>query len=208
MPLIPAGTKFEAIKPTTNVNRRSALVNANDLTYTIADIAATVGGNVTVPFTNAFPKVNNLGNFVASKLYEFEASPGEFTLAGNYSDGINITGTGIQNFANLLTVENVNKFLSVGDVNGTFGLSYGINLSADPGFSFASILIGGVSNLTLTPALGEYNFGGATTKFGIINADIPQCSLSVSSDLVVDILGTKYIKVDVSGTVYNIALVL
>ncbi len=32
---IPAGTKFEAIKPTTNVNRRSALVNANDLTYTI-----------------------------------------------------------------------------------------------------------------------------------------------------------------------------
>jgi hypothetical protein len=41
---IPAGTKFEAIKPTTNVNRRSALVNANDLTYTIEDIAAVAGG--------------------------------------------------------------------------------------------------------------------------------------------------------------------
>ena len=77
MPLIPAGTKFEAIKPTTNVNRRSALVNANDLTYTIADIAATVGGNVTVPFTNVFPKVNNVGSFVASKLYNFNV---EFKL--------------------------------------------------------------------------------------------------------------------------------
>ena len=41
---IPAGTKFEAIKSTTNVNRRSALVNANDLTYTIEDIAAAAGG--------------------------------------------------------------------------------------------------------------------------------------------------------------------
>ena len=43
---IPAGTKFEAIKPTTNVNRRSALVNANDLTYTIEDIAAAGGATV------------------------------------------------------------------------------------------------------------------------------------------------------------------
>ena len=43
---IPAGTKFEAIKPTTNVNRRSALVNANDLTYTIEDIAAAGGAKV------------------------------------------------------------------------------------------------------------------------------------------------------------------
>jgi hypothetical protein len=41
---IPAGTKFEAIKSTINVNRRSALVNANDLTYTIEDIAASAGG--------------------------------------------------------------------------------------------------------------------------------------------------------------------
>lgn len=41
---IPAGTKFEAIKSTTNVNRRSALVNAQDLTYTIEDIAAAAGG--------------------------------------------------------------------------------------------------------------------------------------------------------------------
>ena len=41
---IPAGTRFEAIKPTTDVNRRSALVNAQDLTYTIEDIAAAAGG--------------------------------------------------------------------------------------------------------------------------------------------------------------------
>jgi hypothetical protein len=55
--------------------------------------------------------------------------------------------------------------------------------------------------------MAEYKFGGTTTKFGIINADLPQSSLSVSTDLVVDISGTKYIKVDVGGAVYNIELV-
>lgn len=43
---IPAGTKFEAIKPTTVVNRRSALVNSNDQTFTIEDIAASAGAKV------------------------------------------------------------------------------------------------------------------------------------------------------------------
>ena len=208
MPLIPAGTKFEAIKPTTNVNRRSALVNANDLTYTIADIAATVGGNVTVPFTNVFPKVNNVGSFVASKLYEFEGTPGEFSLAGNYSNGINITGTGAQGFSNLLTVDNVGRFLSIGDIFGVYGgLPFGLQINNDPAFTYAQILLDGNAVLNFIPAMAEYKFGGTTTKFGIINADIPQCSLSVSTDLVVDILGTKYIKVDVNGTLYNIALV-
>ena len=41
---IPAGTKFEAIKPSTVVNRRSALVNSNDQTFTIEDFATSVGG--------------------------------------------------------------------------------------------------------------------------------------------------------------------
>lgn len=208
MPLIPAGTKFEAIKPTTNVNRRSALVNANDLTYTIADIAATVGGNVTVPFTNVFPKVNNVGSFVASKLYEFEGTPGEFALAGNYSNGINITGTSAQSFANLLTVDNVARFLSIGDIFGVYGgPSFGIALSSDPIFPYASISIQGNNVLFFDIISGAYSFGGTTTKFGIINADISQCSLSVSSDLIIDVSGTKYIKVDVNGTLYNIELV-
>ena len=208
MPLIPAGTKFEAIKPTTNVNRRSALVNANDLTYTIADIAATVGGSVTVPFTNVFPKVNNVGSFVASKLYESEGTPGEFALAGNYSNGINITGPSTQNFVNLLTVDNVARFLTIGDIFGVYGgLSFGLQINNDPGFTYAQILLDGNAVLNFIPSLAQYKFGGTTTKFGIINADVPQCSLSVSPDLVTNVAGTNYIKVDVSGVVYKIALV-
>ena len=41
---IPAGTKFEGISPSTDVNRRSALVNANQQVFTIEDIAAVAGG--------------------------------------------------------------------------------------------------------------------------------------------------------------------
>lgn len=208
MPLIPAGTKFEAIKPTTNVNRRSALVNANDLTYTIADIAATIGGSVTVPFTNVFPKVNNVGSFVASKLYEFEGTPGEFSLAGNYSNGISITGTGAQNFVNLLTVDNFARLLNIGDIFGVHGgLPFGLLISDDPAFTYAQILLNGNAVLDFIPALAEYKFGGTTTKFGIIDEGGPSSSLSVTPDLVIDIAGTKYIKVDVNGTLYNIELV-
>lgn len=43
---IQSGTKFAAIAPSVNVDRRSALVNSTALEYTIEDIAAAVGGDV------------------------------------------------------------------------------------------------------------------------------------------------------------------
>ena len=52
-----------------------------------------------------------------------------------------------------------------------------------------------------------YNFGGTTTRIGLSFADTPSSAISVSPDLVVNIAGTDYIKVDVGGTPYNIALV-
>jgi hypothetical protein len=87
------------------------------------------------------------------------------------------------------------------------GLPFGLQISDDPAFTYAQILLNGNAVLNFIPSMAEYKFGGTTTKFGIINADLPQSSLSVSTDLVVDISGTKYIKVDVGGAVYNIELV-
>jgi hypothetical protein len=203
---IPAGTKFEAIKPTTNVNRRSALVNANDLTYTIEDIAAAAGG--TFPITNNYiPKANSAGSIVDSSLLEFQTGPGEFQLAGSYNGGINLTGKVSQNFANLLTVDNISRYFNIGDTNGNFGSTFGIALSGDPAFSFTSIYMSGISHLSFLPNVGTYDFGGITTRFGILDADGANSSLSVSTDLVVNVGGTNYIKVDVSGTIYNIELV-
>ena len=43
---IQAGTRFAAIAPSVDVERRSALVNTTALDYTIEDIAAAVGGDV------------------------------------------------------------------------------------------------------------------------------------------------------------------
>ena len=43
---IQSGTKFAAIAPSVDVDRRSALVNSTALEYTIEDIAAAVGGDV------------------------------------------------------------------------------------------------------------------------------------------------------------------
>ena len=43
---IQSGTKFAAIAPSVDVDRRSALVNTKSLEYTIEDIAAAVGGDV------------------------------------------------------------------------------------------------------------------------------------------------------------------
>ena len=43
---IQSGTKFAAIAPSVDVERRSALVNSTALEYTIEDIAAAVGGDV------------------------------------------------------------------------------------------------------------------------------------------------------------------
>jgi hypothetical protein len=202
---IPAGTKFEAIKPTTNVNRRSALVNANDLTYTIEDIAAAAGG--TFPITNNYiPKANSAGSIVDSSLYE-TIYPSGVNLAGNYNEGIYFT---YQSSTNLLQVYGDlagASYAYIGDIFGNSGPSWGISLDGSVAFPFVSILTAGVSRLTLDASSGTYDFGGSTTRLGIINADVPQCSLSVSSDLVVDISGTKYIKVDVNGTLYNIELV-
>jgi len=47
MTLIPSGTRFDAIRVgASNLNKRSSLVNTNDPTYSIEDIAATVEANL------------------------------------------------------------------------------------------------------------------------------------------------------------------
>jgi len=203
---IPAGTKFEAIKPTTNVNRRSALVNANDLTYTIEDIAAAAGG--TFPITNNYiTKANSAGSIVNSSLYE-AIYPSGVNLNGNYNEGINFT---CQSSTNLLQVYNDlsgTSYAYIGDIFGNLGPSWGISFDCSTaGSEFLYFYMNGTSRLGFDVFTGTYDFGGVTTRLGIINADVPQCSLSVSTDLVVNIGGTNYIKVDVNGTTYKIELV-
>jgi hypothetical protein len=202
---IPPGTKFEAIKSTTAVNRRSALVNANDLTYTIEDIAAAAGG--TFPITNNYiPRANSSGSIVDSSLYEFVDPLNNKALYGNYNNGIGIFSSG--GSVNLFQVDNVSRYIYAGDIFGVVDPAWGISFDCSTlGSEFLNFYMNGISRLNFDLFIGSYNFGGATTKFGIINADLPQSSLSVSTDLVVDIAGTKYIKVDVNGTVYNIELV-
>ena len=202
---IPAGTKFEAIKPTTNVNRRSALVNANDLTYTIEDIAAAAGGASFTISNNYIPKGNSAGSIVDSSLYEAVDPFNNKTLSGTYNYGISIlTGPGI----NLFVIDGTSKYMYAGDIFGFGGPSWGISFDCSSlGNEFLYFYMDGISRLGFDVFSGTYDFGGATTRFGILNADGVNSSLSVSADLVVDILGTKYIKVDVNGTVYNIELV-
>jgi hypothetical protein len=79
--------------------------------------------------------------------------------------------------------------------------------NSSPGGEFLSLYLGGVSRLEFDCFSGMYNFGGSITKFGIKNADVSQASLSVTSDLVTNISGTDYIKVDVNGTLYKIQLI-
>lgn len=204
---IPAGTKFEAIKPSTVVNRRSALVNSNDQTFTIEDFAQTVGGG-TFPITlNTIPKANALGSLVNSGLSELTGIGGT-NLTGNYDAGIYFT---YQSSSNLLNIYgetgNTNAYAIIGDVYGNSGPSWGINMDGSVGFSYLQINLAGTSVLFFDYLSAAYSFGGATTKFGIINADVSQASLSVTPDLVVNVSGTDYIKVDVNGVIYKIELV-
>lgn len=204
---IPAGTKFEAIKPSTVVNRRSALVNSNDQTFTIEDFAQTVGGG-TFPITlNTIPKANALGSLVNSGLSELTGIGGT-NLTGNYDAGIYFT---YQSSSNLLNIYgetgNTNAYAIIGDVYGNSGPSWGINMDGSVGFSYLQINLAGTSVLFFDYLSAAYSFGGAITKFGIINADVSQASLSVTPDLVVNVSGTDYIKVDVNGVIYKIELV-
>jgi hypothetical protein len=204
---IPAGTKFEAIKSTTNVNRRSALVNANDLTYTIDDIAATVGGNVTFPITNNYiPKADNAGGIIDSNLYEAVGYYGN-GLNGNYDGGISLYYQSSVPLLNIYGTSVLTSSVDIGDVYGSVGPSWGISLASSALTTYLNIYTNGVNILSFNSNSGQYDFGGVTTRFGITNGDLPQASLFVTNDLVVDILGTKYIKVLVNGAYYNIALV-
>lgn len=202
---IPAGTKFEAIKPTTVVNRRSALVNANDQTFTIEDIVAAAGGGTpTFPISNnVFPRANSSGNLVGSSLIQYNGAIG-FGLAGSFEDGISFDGGG----ANLLTVSNdpANPYANIGDTNGNNGPAWGLYIDGTA-FPYINISANNISHLFFTPFNGSYQIGGSTTRFGIKNGDLPQSSLFVSTDLVTNVAGTNYIKVDVGGVVYKIELV-
>ena len=206
--IIPAGTKFEAIKPTTVVNRRSALVNSNDQTFTIEDFAQTVGGG-TFPITlNTIPKGTALGSLVNSSLSELTGLGGT-NLTGNYNAGLYFTYDSSSNLLNIYgETGNANSYAYIGDIFGNSGPSWGISLdNSSPGGEFLSLYLGGVSRLEFDCFSGMYNFGGSITKFGIKNADVSQASLSVTSDLVTNISGTDYIKVDVNGTPYKIQLI-
>jgi len=205
---IPAGTKFEAIKPSTVVNRRSALVNANDQTFTIEDIAQSVGGGGGFTITNNYiPKGDASGSIVDSDLYQDDQGFGT-GLFGNLDGGIGITS---QTGGNLLTILTDTlggySYLYLGDCFGTLGNSFGISIDSNPAAPFVSINTDGISVLLFNVFSGSYDFGGNTTRLGITAADTPTSAVSVSSDLIVNIAGTNYIKVDVNGTAYNIALV-
>jgi hypothetical protein len=203
--IIPAGTKFEAIKSTTNVNRRSALVNANDLTYTIEDIAASAGGSF--PITNNYiPKANNVGSIVDSSLYEAVGFYGN-SLNGNYDGGISLYYQSSVPLLNIYGSSVLTSSVDIGDVYSSAGPAWGISLASSALTTFLNIYTNGVNILSFNSNSGQYEFGGVTTRFGITNADVSQTSLFVSPDLVVDILGTKYIKVLVNGVYYNIELV-
>lgn len=203
---IPAGTKFEAIKPTTNVNRRSALVNANDLTYTIEDIAAAAGGGGFTITNNYIPRGNALGSIVDSNLYQDDQGFGT-GLFGDFAGGIGLTTSG----ANLLTLiaDPLGGYSSVyiGDIFGSLVSTFGLAIDSNPLSSGVYLYTNGINLLSFSPPTGNYDFGGVTTRFGISDADIPTSSIFFTPDLLVSISGTDYIKVNVGGTSYKIALV-
>lgn len=204
---IPAGTKFEAIKPSTVVNRRSALVNANDQTFTIEDFAQTVGGGFSIT-NNYIPRGNVSGSIVDSSLSEVVYGPNNISLGGNYNGGIVFTYQSSSNLLNIFgDLGSANAYAQIGDVFGSSGPSWGINLDGSVAFPYLQINLVGTSVLFFDYISGAYTFGGATTKFGIINADVSQASLAVTTDLVTNVAGTDYIKVDVGGTPYKIQLI-
>jgi hypothetical protein len=203
---IPAGTKFEAIKPTTNVNRRSALVNANDLTYTIEDIAAAAGG--TFPITNNYiPKANSAGSIVDSDLYQDDQGFGT-GLFGDFSGGIGLTSqSGINLLTALVDTIGGSSYAYIGDTFGSSGPSWGLTIESNPLNPSVSINTNGISVLYCYPDSGQYEFGGLTSRFGIINGDLPQASLYITPDLVTNVSGTEYIKVLINGVSYKIELI-
>lgn len=202
---IPAGTKFEAIKPTTVVNRRSALVNSNDQTFTIEDFAQTVGGG-TFPITlNTIPKATALGSLVDSSLSEVTGISGT-SIGGNYDAGVYFTYDGSTSL--LIAsgeIGNLNGYAHIGDVLGSSGPSWGMNI--DVTSQIINFTMDNTSILFLNYSGDTYNFGGTTSKLGIINADSPQSSMSVTPDLVTNIGGIDYIKVDVGGVAYKLQLI-
>lgn len=203
---IPAGTKFEAIKPTTNVNRRSALVNAQDLTYTIEDIAAAAGGG-SFPITNNYiPKANAAGSIVDSDLFQDDLGFGN-GLFGNLPGGLGLTSS----IANLLTILTDDlggySYLYLGDTSSALVPAFGISINSNALNPSVDISTNGISVLTFFPDSGQYDIGGLTTRFGIVNGDIPQASLYLTPDLVTNVGGTDYIKVIIGGVLYKIELV-
>jgi hypothetical protein len=206
---IPAGTKFEAIKPTTNVNRRSALVNANDPVFTIEDIAQTVGGGgggFTIT-NNYIPRGDASGSIVDSNLYQGDQGYGT-TLEGQFVGGINIL---TQPFTNLFTVVNDTvsgfNFVALGDNSGTLGPLWGFIIDSNPFSPTVSISTNGNNVLYFFPSSGQYEIGGSTSRFGMVNGDTPQSAMYFTPDLVTNVGGTDYIKVIINGTAYKIELV-
>lgn len=203
---IPAGTKFEAIKPTTNVNRRSALVNAQDLTYTIEDIAAAAGG--TFPITNNYiPKANSSGSIVDSNLYQDDQGFGT-GLFGDFSGGIGLTS---QSGSNLLTAitDNIGgySYAYIGDTFGALVPAFGLEINSNVLGPSVKMLTNGINVLEFYTNSGAYQFGGLSSRFGIINGDMPQASLYITPDLVTNVAGTEYIKVLHNGIYYKIELI-
>jgi hypothetical protein len=204
--LIPAGTKFEAIKPTTNVNRRSALVNANDLTYTIEDIAAAAGG--TFPITNNYiPRANSAGSIVDSNLYQDDQGFGT-GLFGDFSGGIGLTSqSGINLLTALTDTIGGYSYAYIGDTFGASAPFWGLTIESNPLNPSVSISTNAISVLSFFPDSGQYEFGGLASRFGIVNGDMPQASLYITPDLVTNVSGTEYIKVLINGVYYKIELI-
>lgn len=199
---IPAGTKFEAIKPTTVVNRRSALVNSNDQTFTIEDIVAAAGGG-TFPITNNYiPKADNTGGLIDSSLYEVIFA-GDKILSGLYDGGLSFSTT---SSAELIVINSgLPKFARIGDTYGSNGPPFGIDIDSASGG--VNIITNGVNVLGFNQLTGDYQIGGSTSRFGIKDADTVHPTLQVSPDMIQNILGINYLLIDISGTVYKIQLI-
>jgi hypothetical protein len=204
---IPAGTKFEAIKPTTNVNRRSALVNSNDPTFTIEDFAQTVSAGLTFPITlNYIPMADALGGLVDSNLYQNDFGYGT-GLFGDFIGGIGLSSSGTNLISAIIDSISGYSSIYIGDVFGALGPSFGISIQSVPIGSSLNLNTKGVNVFSCFVDSGAYDFGGIYTRFGIVNGDTPSPSLFVSNDLVTNIGGIEYIKVIYNGTPYKIQLI-
>jgi hypothetical protein len=101
---IQSGTKFAAIAPSTDVDRRSSLVNTKSLEYTIEDIAAAVGGDVDLSAyltiadaATTYQPLSTMTDDVNDIIYDNTRYQGFQVITSTVSTGANLSLNGIAN---------------------------------------------------------------------------------------------------------------